>query len=88
MARLGTPLRDDSLDAELDGGSRQDNPSSSAIPGLSTGSKRDTVSGSVSQPTVSRSPQFNTFVLQSRALVAIQASCWLFTLLDLTCWAV
>ncbi|EIE19396.1 hypothetical protein COCSUDRAFT_44731 [Coccomyxa subellipsoidea C-169] len=51
VARLGTPLRDDSLDAELDGGSRQDNPSSSAIPGLSTGSKRDTVSGSVSQPT-------------------------------------
>ena len=54
-ARLGTPLRDDSL-AEIEGGLREpvqaDKPSCSGGPGPSTGSKRDTASGSVGQPTM------------------------------------
>ncbi|KAK9914794.1 hypothetical protein WJX75_000623 [Coccomyxa subellipsoidea] len=53
-ARLGTPLRVDSL-AEIEGRLREpvqaDKPSCSGGPGPSTGSKRDTASGSVGQPT-------------------------------------
>ncbi|CAL8468386.1 g7926 [Coccomyxa elongata] len=53
-ARLGTPLRDDSL-AEVDADPMEppqvEKRSSSGVPGPSTGSKRDTASGSVTQPT-------------------------------------
>lgn len=55
-ARLGTPLRDDGL-AEVDADPMEpphvEKRSSSGVPGPSTGSKRDTASGSVTQPTVS-----------------------------------
>ena len=55
-ARLGTPLRDDSL-ADVDGHAMEppeaELRSGNALPGPSTGSKRDTASGSVSVPLVS-----------------------------------
>lgn len=73
-ARLGTPLRDDSL-ADVDGDPMEppqvDMRSSSGVPGPSTGSKRDTASGSVSQPTVSSPPcvlfSFSSFQLSMPA---------------------